>query len=229
MNNNIRYLRLLLLPFSAIAGFWLNRQRGTATESRFMRLPKLVIYLGFAAIDLAAASAIIVDVWSDWFSAIYVSLAAFVALWVTSIIGFAPTWGELFMRTDIDTSKEDHAAGVKPITDRIVGYSHTSQLYNESPDKVIEWKTTGMSVRWMLYFAPQTLLYCVLVLSPIPLLRFIPLWFVGRIYKWAFARKAHPVEEAEEYVGLMLKSCDAALLLAGAFLTPIIIETFNLI
>lgn len=220
-----KYAWVATLLLAPLVGAFGNRQRGTDSEKRFLRMPKPAIYAAFAAIDTLLLAGVCATVYG--LPAYYAAPVVFLCAWAATFFGFAASWGELFMHLDKDTSQEECAAGVRSITTRIVGFDHTPELWaNKEHGKILLWKRTGMCVRWALYFAPKYVLFSLLSASPLPLLGIPAMYYVGHIYDAQFGKqRKHPqgalgynaVEHAELWVGAYKKFVDV-LLLAGASL-----------
>lgn len=212
------YAKLSLLIFAPLIGAFANRERGS--DERFLGLPKLV-WVGFMAlIDTALLVGILGTVWeTTWYASLGIAIA--ISL-LGHLIILGPSWGELFKHVDKDTSQENYALGVEEITNEIMGYENTKELWdNKKFQMILDWKETGMCVRWSLYSIPKYISYSIACLSLVPLLGIGLMYLVGIFYGKHFDKqnkKGGPshynaVEHAEAWVGGYFKFADVLLLI----------------
>lgn len=132
---------MLVTILILIAYAILNRLRGNAT------VPKFVAYALFGVLGTILA----------WHSGWQASLLFWIVFWIVISLGytygFIHCWGKYFPQP-LDTSAEVCVRIVNLCTDAVYGpYTSTTPI-----PRALNWKTIGMSFRFMIFFAPLQIL-----------------------------------------------------------------------
>jgi len=204
---------LLSLFVQPVCGAVLNRERGLGKSRTFKFINKPVIYAIFTLFNTGLIGQAVILNGSWEFTVI---LYGVLMVYSSYFLGFSPSWGECFPWLK-PTYGEKFAPLVREITTKIKGYEYDQFTVDK---KVIEWKTTAMSVRWSLYFSFKYAVFSALLLSPLPLVGILAMYQVGKIYRLCFyIEEKEPVEKAEKFTGAYILLVDVLLIYSSLFVS----------